>query len=134
MTRRAPPLRAPRQASTGSANTAQDSSIKVIRTNPSAITLHTIEDHELTTLANMSRPYSLAFATTALGALLALTPNVLDIIGHRKTGLSMAEVETLLLAGACLAGAIIFGVVAARGVIEANRTIKAIRSRPASPA
>ena len=112
---------------------ARRTTIAVVRTDPEQITLHTIQDYELSTLSDMSRPYSLGFATTALGAVLGLAPTVMEIIGRRSNGLSMADMWTMLLAGGCLAAAIIFGIVAGRGVIEANKTIRAIRARPTTP-
>ena len=123
----------PAQGPPARGNNTVQGGIAVMRTDPQQIMLHTIEDHQLTTLTNMSRPYSLGFATTALGAALGLIPTVLAIVSRRSAGLAMSDIWTLLLFGGCIVAAVIFGWAAWGGISEANKTIRDIRSRPANP-
>ena len=107
--------------------------IPMVQTSPDSITLHRIEDHELETFMNISRPYSLAFSTTAMGAFLGLLPSAIGSFDHADKGLTPSELITIALAAGCLATAVVAGIYAVRGLIDANRAVKRIRARPKVP-
>lgn len=107
--------------------------IPLVQTSPDSITLHRIEDHELEVLMNITRPYSLGFGTMALGGFLGLLPSVLSILDRAAGGLSRADAVILLVAGGTLVGGLILGIFAVRALVDANKAIRRIRSRPKLP-
>jgi hypothetical protein len=115
------------QISTGSPT------IPIVQTSPDEITLHRIEEHELEAFMNIARPYSLAFATTAAGGFLGLLPGVLASLGHAGTGLKTTELVEIGAAVFCLAIAIVTGIYAGQGLLDADRAIKRIKARPKVP-
>src|SRR4051794_14807799 len=107
--------------------------IPLMQTSPDVITLHRVEDHELETLMNISRPYSLAFSTMTMGAFLGLLPSVMAALDRAHDGLTNSELATIIVSAGCLFSALISGSYALRALIDANKAIKRIRARPASP-
>jgi hypothetical protein len=107
--------------------------ISLVQTRPDSITLHLIEDHELEAFMNVSRPYSLAAATTSLGGFLGLLPTVLNAFEHRASGITTTELVSVVVCAFCLATASVAGTYAVRGLIDANRALRRIRARPTFP-
>ena len=111
------------------------SGIEILESRPKNITLHSIEDHELEMLMNISSTVALSICTLAIGAFIGLLPSsfqVLGQVGHQLT-VSYYEVALLVLDAICLATGAATGVFAFRGQRQASRTLTAIRARPRSP-
>lgn len=106
--------------------------IKIVTTHQDAIILHEVEDRELASLMNLSRPYSTAISTMTFGAFLGLLPSLTAICSKAQTGLTFGELITLAVAVACLVTAVICGILALKGLKDAARAIKSIRARPST--
>jgi hypothetical protein len=114
-------------------DTGSGRGIAIVETSPESITLHRIEDSELEVLMNVARPYALAFSTMSAGGFLGLIPSIATIIEKADEGLKGSELITVGVGIACLVAALIFGTYAIRGLIDANRALARIRSRPKTP-
>lgn len=111
-------------------NVAQPTPIPIYETNPTGITLHRIEDHELEALTNISRPIALAVAGAAAGGLLGLVPGGFSAFDHLSSkSVTGGDMVTLLLCGGCAVAAVIAWPMAIMGQIKAATTLKAIRGR-----
>jgi hypothetical protein len=107
--------------------------IAILRTNPDAITLHSIEDKELETLVNITRPYSLALCMLTAGGALGLLPSALDIMSGAGKPLLQKHLILIATFSACVVATVILGCYAGRGLYDAHLAVKRIRERPTSP-
>jgi hypothetical protein len=105
--------------------------VSFYETEPDSITWHKIWDFELEGLVNIARPIVLGLSTTFLGAAIGLLPTVRDTFGKLKTpgALGDGDLVMLIVAGACLAGAIAFGFFAVRGQWDAHKLKTKIQGR-----
>lgn len=108
--------------------------ITVVQTVPSQITMHTIEDHELDKLTNISRPITLAVAGIAAGAFFSFLPACINSFGSLNSDrfgrddlfYSVITALSLIIAG-------YFGFTATRGELDARAEVKRIRQRQQRP-
>ena len=118
----------------GGPASAAGSSIKVFQTVPTSINVHMIEDHQLDTLANVSKPLPLAVAGVAAGAVLGLLPSLLAAVCAIGTaGFGVEQALYVGLEPILLFVAVYFGISAYRGDQRARQLVDQIRSRTRQP-
>lgn len=106
------------------------SSIDVVQTVPAQITMHTIENHQLDKLVNISRPISLSFSGVSIGVFFSFFPSCLDSLD--KIGTGDFGPKQLAYFGILIA-ALIIGLVttffALKGEADARTMVTEIRGR-----
>lgn len=108
--------------------------IRLVETSPTEIIFHRIEDHQLEQLTNISRPLTLAVSGAAVGAFFSLLPSAIDALGKVGTAqLNRSGMAYCLIDALALLAAVIFGYSAAKGEVEAKKTVKTIRAREQRP-
>ena len=108
--------------------------IEIVQTVPTRITMHTIEDYQLTALTNVSRPLTLAGAGAAFGAWAGLLPSLVAGL-HRvgTTSLRPEDLAYIVLDAIFLVATGHFGWRAYAGERDAHRMVKDIKGRPSRP-
>lgn len=110
------------------------STIEVVQTIPTRITMHTIEDHQLTLLTNVSRPLTLAVTGILVGAFFSLLPGAVTAISHLNTKeFSTADMIYVSIDVLAFFGSLYFGTLAVRGEFEARKLVQDIRGRQQRP-
>lgn len=116
------------------APTPSVSTMQVFQTLPDSISVHTIEDHQLEALTNVSKPLPLAVAGVAAGGVLGLAPSLISALRALDTGqFGMEQAIYVALAAMLLPAAIFFGISAWQGDRKARRLIAGIRARTKRP-
>ena len=104
--------------------------IQIVQTVPSKIAMHTIEDHLLDKLTNVSRPIPLAIAGVAAGGILGLLPTLRQAAPAIGTAqFSGGDLLFVALASMLVPIAIYCGWIAYEGEREARRLVAEIRAR-----
>lgn len=105
--------------------------IEIVQTVPTRIMMHTIDDHQLNALTNVSRPLTLAGAGATFGAGIGLLPSV--FAGLHRVGTTSFQPEDLaciVLDAIFLIATVYFGWRAYAGERDARRMVKDIKGRP----
>lgn len=116
--------------SLGAGGTPPANAIAIYQTNPAAITLHTIEDHELESLTNISRPISLGVAGTATGGLLSFMTPAFAAYAHLNAhSITPSDFASVCIFIICTVLSAVAWPYAISGQIKARRMLKSIRGR-----
>lgn len=108
--------------------------IQIYQTVPATIAMHTIEDHQLTALTNVSRPLTLAVAGASFGAMVGILPFVLDALPRLGTeSFGGTEVFYTVFEVVAIIATIYFGSLAVKGERDAKRLVAEIRARARKP-
>jgi hypothetical protein len=108
--------------------------IDVIQTYPAQILVHTIEEHQLDKLVNISRPISLALGGLCGGALFSFLPSALGsgkLLGTPAFG--PVDLFYIIVAILAFIGMMAFGFFAIRGEKDARKLVESIKSRQKKP-
>jgi hypothetical protein len=105
-------------------------SIQVVETYPDEIRLHSIEEHQLSTLADVSRPITLAIASALFGTWASFAPSAMDSLSSVGTSsFSKQDLVYCLIDTSSLLCFIVFAAAFIKSEIAARRVIAEIKAR-----
>lgn len=104
--------------------------IKLVETSPSEIVLHRIEDHQLESLTNVSRPLTLAVAGAAAGAFFSFLPLTVEAFSSFGTdNFTRGSLINCMIMTVSFVVLIFSGASAWKGEVKARDILKSIRKR-----